>query len=166
VPPAPPSSFTFAPAPPEQYAGKPPRPKVPIGGWLLLGGAIVMIVGCVLSWVSIDGESFNGFGHWIQLRETDNTFYEYDTPAGTFVVFAVILGGFGIALLAAGRVLAVAILAIIVGVIASITALAVLAVVQDSESVDLGPGLPVILLGALATLAGAIVATSKRRRWR
>jgi hypothetical protein len=139
---------------------------VPIGGWLLLGGAVVMIIGCVLGWVTISGESFNGFGRWIQLRETDDTLYEYDTPAGTFVVFAVILAAFGITLLAAGRVLAVAIIAIIVGAIASITALAVLAVIQDSVSVELGPGLPVVLIGALATLAGAIVATSKRRRWR
>lgn len=137
---------------------KPPRPRVTVPGLLLVGGAILLIIGTFLPWVRGNGLSFNGWDLYDINQESSD--------AGAFVAFGVILGGFGIALVAAGRVLAVAILAVIV---AAFAAIAAFVDVTDDDDLSLfgfetAFGLYVILVGALIALAGSIWALAIRRR--
>ena len=174
APAAPPPSSAYPPAynpggqaPPgyAPFAGapvKPPRPAVTVGSLFLVVGGVLLIVGSVLNWFTIEGTKYNGFAG-------DGG----DTKDGpVFVFFAVLLIGFGIAQLAAKRVLAVAILAV---VFASFSILAALADVGNvGDAIDLangfgisasrGPGLWVVLLGSLVALGGGIATLSKRRR--
>ncbi len=81
--------------------------------------------------------------------------------------------GFGIAQLAARKVLAVAILAVVFTSFAVLAALADLADVSDAKDLasafglefNTGPGLYVILVGSLVALGGAIATLAKRRVW-
>jgi hypothetical protein len=86
-----------------------------------------------------------------------------------FVFLGVVLGGLGIAMLAARRVLAVAIIAVVVAVFAVLAAIVDLNDVNDlhgllDENFTVGPGLWVVLLGSLVALGGSIAALAKRRR--
>lgn len=135
----------------------PPRPKAPTAAWLLIGGAAVMVLGSFLTWFTIGGEDITGF--------SELGGEERDGPA--FVVFAVILAGFGITTLAARRLLPIAILAVVFASFALIFALVDYGDISDLEDVGLveaGPGVPIVILGALIALAGGIVALAKRRR--
>ena len=144
---------------------KPPRPQVKVGSILLIVGAAGLVLGCLLSWVSIEGQSFNGFSsESISIDGGEN-----GGPALSF--FAVVIGGFGIAQLAARRVLAVAILAVVFASFALFGVLAEMGNVSDAiELTELfgaeaswGPGVPVMGLSALVGLAGAIATLAKRR---
>ena len=78
-----------------------------------------------------------------------------------------ILAGFGITTLAARRLLPIAILAVVFASFALIFALVDYGDISDLEEVGLveaGPGVPIVILGALIALAGGIVALAKRRR--
>lgn len=165
-PPPGPSATAGLPAYPPPPAGvavpgavaRAPRPKVTVPALLLIGGAVVMIIGTFLPWVTGNGESINGW----DLAELQAE----GSDAAVFVGLAVILGAFGVALAAAGRVLAVAILAVIVAAFAS---LAALIDVTDDGGLEMfglstGAGLYVILVAALATLAGSVWALATRRR--
>ena len=135
----------------------PPRPKAPTAAWLLIGGAAVIVLGSFLTWFTIGGEDISGFS---ELGGEDR-----DGPA--FVVFAVILAGFGITTLAARRLLPIAILAVVFASFALIFALVDYGDISDLEDVGLveaGPGVPIVILGALIALAGGIVALARRRR--
>jgi hypothetical protein len=127
----------------------------------MIGGAALMVVGSFMTWFSIEDADFTGF--------TELGGEERDGPA--FVGFAVILAAFGIATLAARRLLPIAILAVVLSGFALIFAVADFADVNnvgvDSPfelTVTAGPGLPVVAVGALIALAGGIVALAKRRR--
>lgn len=144
---------------------KPPRPPVKVGSLLLIGGGLGLILGSFLTWFSIDGSTFNGFSEVVTLDGDDPV-------GGGFVVFAVLLVGFGIAQLAARKVLAVAILAV---VFASFTVLVALGQTSEvSETVRLsklfgtdvswGPGVPVLVISSMVGLGGAIATLAKRRR--
>ena len=144
---------------------KPPRPQVKVGSILLIVGAAGLVLGCLLTWVSIEGQSFNGFSsESISIDGCEN-----GGPALSF--FAVVIGGFGIAQLAARRVLAVAILAVVFASFALFGVLAEMGNVSDAiELTELfgaeaswGPGVPVMGLSALVGLAGAIATLAKRR---
>jgi len=174
VPPPPPPA---APAPPApgyapppgygtypQVAAKPPRPAVPIGAWLLVAGGALMIIGSVLNWYSLGGEKFNGF---TEALNSDGEMQSNDGPVFTFL--AVLSIGFGIAQLAAKRVLAVAILAVIFatfGMLAAIVDVGDLGDLEDlwGQAYEGGSGLYVVLLGSIVALAGGIVTLAKRRR--
>lgn len=153
--------------PPPGYGGqptKPPRPPVTVASILIIAGACIVILGTFLPWISGAGQSFNGW----DLAEFQEQADDSSSAAG-YVGLAVIVGGFGIALLAARRVLAVAILAVI---FASLTAVAAAVDLVDALDtfdelgIDLGVGLYVITVGALVALAGSIWALSVRRTWR
>jgi hypothetical protein len=123
----------------------------------MIGGAVVMIIGCFLTWFTIRGVDVNGF--------TDLGDEDRDGPA--FFGFAVILAAFGITTLAARRLLPIAILAVVLASFATIFALADYGDINDLEDLgfaDGGPGLPVVIVGSLIALAGGIVALAKRRR--
>jgi hypothetical protein len=147
------------PAPPPQWPAQiaPPRPKAATAGGLLIGGAAVMVLGSFLPWFTINGEDITGFS---ELGGEDR-----DGPA--FVVFAVILAGFGITTLAARRLLPIAILAVVFASFALIFALVDYGDITDLEDlglVEAGPGVPIVIVGTLIALAGGIVALAKRRR--
>jgi hypothetical protein len=155
-----PAAFGVAPG---MVAAKPPRPDVKVGALLTIIGSIITIIGVFLPWVTVGGESQNGTGVFLT---SDLTIF--DNPGSAVIVFAVITGGLGIALFFAGRVLAVAIIAIVMASIALLIGIGMVAVASDTSNFGDGSvGIGAILqpTAPLLTLAGAIVATSKRRRW-
>lgn len=158
---APPPGYSATlPAPPE--AGKPPRPRVPIAGLLMLAGAVVIVIGTVLPWMKSGSFSANA---WDVLADVDDD----SSRGGGYAFFAAVLGGFGIATIAAGRVLAVAIIAVVVGAMVAIVAfsdISDLYELNDLTGIDVGIGPWVTTLGAMAALGGAIWTLSIRRRWR
>ena len=143
-------------------AAKPPRPAVPIAGYLCLAGGALLILGSVLNWFSIQGEDFNGF----------STVGDETKDGPVFVFFGIVAIGAGITFLAARRVLALAIVALVLEVFAMFGAFADLGDVADAKDIaetfdvdfTTGPGLYVVLLGSLIAIAGNIVALAKRRR--
>lgn len=145
---------------------KPPRPPVKVGSLLLIGGGAGLILGSLLPWVTVSGESLNGFSD-------DSISLDGGSNGGpAFVFFAVLLIGFGIAQLAARRVLAVAILAVVFASFALIGTLAEMGDVSDViDFTDLfglesswGPGVPALGVASLVGLGGGIATLAKRRR--
>ena len=179
-PPAPPAPAGFSPAPPPPMGAyppapgmmpgmmmeKPPRPAVTVGAALMIAGGVLLILGSFLNWFTLtDGITTVDFtGH------TDVGGESKDGPV--FVFFGVLAVGFGVAMLAAKRVLAVAILGVVFSVLAVFAAFVDLADVADAKDeaplqgleLTQGPGLWVCLLGSLLALAGSIAALAKRRR--
>ena len=145
-------------------AVKPPRPRTTAAALLMLIGGVVMIVGAALPWISDSGTDYNAFEEW-----TIGFFREDTPPGGMFVLLGVVLIGFGIATLAAGRVLPIMIIGIVFAafaVLGTITHLADYVDVTDTTSASLGPGIIVTMIGSAAALAGAIAGCATRRRWR
>ena len=142
---------------------KPPPPPCPIGAWLMIAGGVVMGIGCFLPWLTIEGDSFNGF--------TDGGGDEA-SDGWLFITLGVILLGFGIATLAAKRLLPIAILAVVFAALGVLGALADLGDANDiidiagafDSDASIGAGLPIVLVGSLVGLAGGIVALATRRR--
>jgi hypothetical protein len=171
-PPAPPAPAGFSPAPPPMGAyppapgmmtmEKPPRPVVTVGAALMVAGGALLILGSFLNWFTIEGEAFTGFSG-----------EDGDTKDGpVFVFFGVVAAGLGVAMLAAKRMLAVAIIGVVFSVLAMLAAFVDLGDVSDAKDLagafgiefSQGPGLWIILLGSLLALAGSIAALAKRRR--
>lgn len=142
-------------------APRAPRPKVTVGAVLLIAGSALALIGAFLPWLTFGGETANGFDTYVT-----SDFQELEAP-GLVVVFGAITGlAFGIALLAAGRVLAVAILGIVFAALGVIIGLALWAIVADSLQGQLGSvGIGLILqpIGPAIALVGAIIATATRR---
>jgi len=142
---------------------KPPRPAVKLGAILVIVGSLISFIGVFLPWVSLDGESQNGTGFFI-----GSDFTIYDNPGAAVIFIALVTVGLGIALFFAGRVLAVAIIAIVAATLALLIGLGMIGITSDTADFGDGSiGFGAILqpIAPLITLAGAIVATSKRRRW-
>lgn len=151
-------------------AVKPPRPRVLTGSVLLLVGSVLLVAGSFMNWVKVDGSTLSGFG----LELSFNGFgTDGDTKDGpVFVFFAVVLAAFGLTMLIARKVLAVAILSVVFGLLAVAAAAADLADVSDYIDTlkglgitgKVGPGLPVVLVGALVATAGGIATVAARRK--
>lgn len=143
-------------------AQKPPRPAVTVGATMLVLGGVMLIAGSFLTWFSVLGESYTGF--------SDGEGGTKDGPV--FVFFGVLALGFGLAQLMARKVLAVGILAIVFAAFALIAALADIGDVTDVVNLadgigvdaSSGPGLWIILIGAMVALAGGIATVAKRRQ--
>ena len=143
-------------------AAKPPRPDVKLGAILTIVGSIISIIGVFLPWLSEGGESQNGTGIFL-----GSDFTIYDNPGAAVICFGVVTGGLGIALYFAGRVLAVAIIAIVMAAIALLIGIGMVGIANDTADFgggSLGFGAILQPIAPLITLAGAITATSKRRR--
>ncbi len=174
--PPPPGAYGQAPPPPAYgqappvYAGapgitvaKPPRPDVKLGAILTIVGSVISIIGVFLPWLSDGGESQDGTGIFL-----GSDFTIYDNPGSAVIFFAVVTAGLGIALFFAGRVLAVAIIAIVMAAIALLIGIGMIGIANDTADFgggSLGFGAILQPIAPLITLAGAIVATSKRRRF-
>jgi hypothetical protein len=126
-------------------------------------GSLISIIGMFLPWISSGGDSQTGTGIFL-----DSGFTIYEDPGAGVIVFAVITRGLGVALFFAGRILAVAISAIVVAQSFVFS--------RPPQGVDRGDtamcghgsvGFGAILqpIAPLVTLAGSIVATAKRRKW-
>ena len=143
-------------------AVKPPRPRTTAAALLMLIG------GCHdrRGGPAVDLR----FGQGLQrFRRVDiGCFQRGRPPGGFFVLLGVVLIGFGIATLAAGRVLPIMIIGIVFAafaVLVTITHLADYVDVTDTTSASLGPGIIVTMLGSAAALAGAIAGCATRRKW-
>lgn len=142
-------------------AQKLPRPAVTVGAGMLVLGGVLLIVGSFITWFSILGESYTGF--------SSGDSGSKDGPV--FLFFGVVVLAFGIVQLMARKVLAIGILAIVMSALALLAALADIGDVRDAvdlaDSIGIdassGPGLWVILIGALIALAGSIATVAKRR---
>ena len=149
-------------------AVKPPRPRTTAAALLMLIGGLAMIVGAALPWISDSGTDYNAFEEWT-ISSVNNVFIEDTPPGGMFVLLGVVLIGFGIATLAAGRMLPIMIIGIVFAafaVLGTITHLADYVDVTDTTSASLGPGIIVTMIGSAAALAGAIAGCATRRKWR
>ncbi len=125
-----------------------------------MAGAVIMIIGIYLPWLDEGGETRNGMDLFFT---TDGDIL--DGPGQAVLVFAVILLGLGIALFFAGRVLAVAIIAIVMAAIAELVGLGMVGIAnEDVLGGDLGIGVILQAIAPLGALAGSIAATAKRRR--
>ena len=142
---------------------KPPRPRTKVAGLLMLIGGIIMMGGTGLPWISDGSTDYNAYDEWIILP------YIEDTPPGPLLGFlGFVMVGFGIATLAAGRVLAIMIIGIVAAALAALGVVSHLvdyADIADSTSASVGAGGVVSMFGALLALAGAIAGCATRRRW-
>ena len=141
-------------------AAKPPRPASPIGGALMIAGAVIAGVGCFLPWLTIGGLEINGFD-----EGPDDA-----ALGGGVIFFGLVLVGMGITTLAAKRILPIAIIGIVAAALCLLVSAAQLADYSDFADVEffdseLGAGLPVVVLGSLVALAGAIITCARRRKW-
>jgi hypothetical protein len=139
---------------------KPPRPASPVGGWLMVIGALVAGLGAFLPWLTVSDVTINGFD-----EGPDEA-----ALGGGVIFFGLVLLGMGITTLAAKRILPIAIIGIVSAALLLLVGAAQLADYSDYADIpfidaEIGPGLPVVVLGSLVALAGAIVTCARRRRW-
>ena len=142
------------------FAVKPERPPVVVGALLLLIGSALLIVGSFLNWMKVDAPSLSGLG--VDLSFNGFGGGEGETKDGPVFV------------LAARKVLAVAILSVVVAVLALLAAVIDVADVRDAiddlkafdstVTATMGPGLWVVLVGAIVALIGGIATLSVRRK--
>ena len=159
----PPAAFPSGP-PAGEAGAKAPRPAVPVGSWITLLGALALALGSFLTWYRLAGTSIDGF----DIDDPDST------NGGILIFFAVVMAGFAVTGLLARRVLAVAIIAMVMSPLGLLMVASALTDGSDLKTLSgfagtefsWGPGLWVALVGSIATVAGSIVALSKRRRWR
>lgn len=125
----------------------------------MIVGSVLMAVGCFVPWLSVGDMSWNGFD--------DSPLGFDDDPAigAAFIFFALVLVGFGIATLVAGRILAIMIIGIVVAALSLLGSLGEFSDYSDLARADVGAGLPLIILGSGVALGGAIAGCAKRRRW-
>lgn len=172
--PPPPPSFSAPPTAPAyglgEVATKPPRPQVRVGALLMIIGAVGTIICSFLPWMKAEGKTLNGSDDYFTVQ--DGTLKILQDPGARWIAFSVVVLGLGIALYLAGRVLAVAIIGIVVSAVAAILVIGSLGIVSDYKdllakdgtdaSLQFGVYLGVVMM--LMSLGGAIAATSKRRR--
>ena len=169
-PPGPTPSMPTSPPPPPSFQGftgemgtKPPRPQVRVGASLIVAGAIVHGVSVFLPWFKYDGKTLNGRDDFLT-----KDMKVLQAPGDFWLFFAAVLLGLGIALFAAGRNLAVAIIAVVAAVIAlffSLIGIGAASTTRDAVGGgNIAFGAVLGIIGTLIALAGAITALSKRRR--
>jgi hypothetical protein len=126
----------------------------------MIGGGVVMAIGCIVPWFSLVDGTF-----------TVNAFTDFGVEDESSDAFLLVLSlavlAFGITTLLAKRLLPIAILAVVLAsfaLVATITRLSDVAELSDLFDVSWGAGLPILLVGSAAGLAGGIIALATRRR--
>jgi len=186
VPPVPPAP-AFEPG---VLAGKPPRPQVKIAAIIAIVGGALLAIGAALPWLKVGSTSLNGFDTFI-VQNDDELPEKVSSLGGFWVFFGLAAAGLGVAMLLAGRMLAVAIVGIVVAALALVFVAVGWSAASDTKDVAESPlcpnfvdaletidnikiecesgniqaGLPVGLVGGFAALGGSIAATARRRRW-
>ena len=127
----------------------------------MIAGAVIAIIGCFLPWLTILDVTNNGF---------DEAPGEDAALGPAVIFFCVVVMGMGITTLAAKRILAIAVIGIVAASFSLLISAAQLADYSDFADTpfldaELGAGLPIVVLGSLAALAGAIVTCARRRKW-
>lgn len=155
----------------------PPRAKAVLGGILMLVATAVLVLGVILPWNSGRGESVNGFDNYYCIGGfcsatsddlpdlTGSNNVQFTAPGFASIIGAVILGSFGLALLLAGRVKTLGILAIIgssLGLIVFFATFWIVGEVARDQGVDTGPGVYLTGIGAVLGIAAGIVTLSQR----
>lgn len=148
-------------------AAKPARPAVTTGAALMILGGALMIVGSLLNWFEIEGESFSGFSS-----------VDGETKDGpVFSVLGGIAIAFGFIQLLSKKVLALGIIGVVISAFGLLAAVADVGDVNDavdqlkrineangfSFTASTGPGLYVVIGGAALAIAGSIASIAKRR---
>ena len=131
----------------------------------MVAGAALALIGVFLPWATESGRSRNGLDDYVWLDGL--TLYSIDSPGVAVLVGAAIMLGIGITTVAAGRVLAVAIIGIIsgaLGVLGGFIELGLVASFVDFEGGSLSIGVILQPIAPLISLAGAIVVTATRRK--
>ena len=132
-----------------------------IGGWLLVVGGGLALLGTFLPWVDLSGDSLSGLDEFLTSEGT-----RLEAPGAASIVGGIIAAALGITLVAAGRVLAVAIVGIVLSTIGLLVGLGFLVIAADVASWTSGSiGIGAILqpIGPAVALIGSIIATAKRR---
>ena len=139
-----------------QPAPPPQRPAVPVAGALMIAAGVLMVIGSFMPWFQLTGSSFSGMDK-----------IGGETKDGpVFVVMGVALAAFGASLLIWRRLIAVAIVAIVIAGFGLLAAIVDYSDVRDLADVlggSAGAGLVVVIIGAVCGVAGGIVALAKRR---
>jgi hypothetical protein len=142
------------------------RPRVRAASVLVLIGASMVMAGAVLPW--LEDNSYRLTGTRTFWGRQNNGWREVIAPGRFMIVLAVVVGVVGLVLLVMNRVVAVAVLGVIMSTISFFFNLACLSVVNDTQEKlqagNIGPGVPIAIVGAAAALAGSILATARRRR--
>lgn len=155
------------------------RPLVMVGALFLVFGGTLLVVGTVLPWITSSATSLEG-ATTVTVEESVNGFSSQLSSTGDGMLFAVlglVLVAFGVLQLWLGRLAAVAIAAIAVGSVAVITTLDKIAALKDERdtlekamvlfteerSVSFGAGPWLMLVGAVAAVAGGVAIVAKRR---
>jgi hypothetical protein len=136
----------FVPPPARPFAGQAGAPvaaRPPSRGaeWLKLGGGLVAVLGTLLPWTDYTFTSFNGF----------------DSDFGVWGPLIFVLG-LVIACVHTIRVNAVVITSAVLAAVLTVAALDRFVYVTDRYENFLGPGVFIVLIGALAALVGSLLA--------
>lgn len=129
---------------------------------MILGG-LIAIVGSFLPWATRGSGSINGFDEWIWIDGFE--LYSIDSPANLALVGALLMIGLGIALFVAGRVLAVAIIGIVAGVLGiggGLVLFAIPAAIVDLDDGSVAIGAILQPIAPIVSLVGAIMVLAKR----
>ena len=128
----------------------------------MIGGGVVMVIGCIVPWFKLT---------FVEESFTVNAFTDIgvdeDSSDAFLLVLALAVLAFGITTLLAKRLLPIAILAVVLAsfaLIATITRLSDVAELGDLFDVTWGAGLPILLVGSAAGLAGGRAVTERRPR--
>jgi hypothetical protein len=134
----------------------------------MLTGSVAVVVGCALNWLTLP-EGWDSLGVPRRWNGYTKVLGDYkDGPV--FTVLAVIIAAFGITSLAAKRSLPIVIIGGVVAAFGVLAAAIDLADISNPEGVpaslepDVGPGLPVVIVGFVLALAGFIAGIAKRKR--
>lgn len=144
----------------------PQRPRVLVASMLVIVGAMMVFVGAVMPW--LEDRTYRLTGTRTFWGRQNGGWREVAAPGRFMIVLAVVVGAVGLVLLIMNRVVAVAVLGVIMSTISFFFNLACLSVVNDTQEKlqagNIGPGVPVAIVGAATALAGCVIATSTRRR--
>lgn len=147
-------------------AGLPPRPRVLPAVTLMLVGSALSLLGAFLPWWD-DGVGFSRTGTDVLFGRSGNGYRQINGPGHVMIGLAAVTAAVGILMLVIGRVLSGAIVAVIAAGVAFFYSLACLSIVQDTRAVvgggSIAAGVPIAIVGAAATLAGAVLAAARRR---
>lgn len=130
-------------------------------------GALMAIIGTLLPWVTFPGDSVNGYATYFIGEDFDTV--EWDNPGAYVVAAMVIVIISAVVVLAVGRRIAtwiIALLAAGLGGLAVFGALAAVGSVLEStfanDDVEIGGGIVLCMLGAMASGLGALIVAVKK----
>lgn len=133
----------------------------------MLIGSLLAIAGTFLPWVTFPGDSVNGYERYFIGDSFDGL--EWSNPGAFVAVTMVLVAIASIAVLAAGRSIATWLLGLMVSGLAGLTTIGALAAVGSvlnsdfgGDRLDVGFGIGLCVVGAIAAGVGSIIVAAKR----